>query len=361
MVLIDRVSMRFGAVAALDDVLLAVAGGEIMCLLGPSGSGKSTLLRLVAGIERPSAGRVVIDGIEVASPSAFVEPEQRHVGMVFQDYALFPHLSIAQNVAFGLGRRRADVAPLLQRLGIEHLAGSYPHQLSGGERQRVALARALAPQPRVLLMDEPFSSLDSRLRDEVRLHTLNVLRESRTTTLIVTHDPDEALRVADRIALLERGRLVQLGTPEELYRAPRTLAAARFFSDVAAVPGTAEGGRLVTAIGTFPAGKLPAGAAGIACIRPEHVELAAAPTGVVGRLVAVEFCGDRRQIVVAIDGIASPVPLRVPAAAPHPASGAAPGASVHLKIHADAVPVVPSVYAIANHSHNGSPTNGAQG
>jgi iron(III) transport system ATP-binding protein len=334
---IERVSMRFGAVTALDDVSLEVKRGEIVCLLGASGSGKSTLLRLVAGIERPSAGRIALDGVEVAGPSTFVEPEQRHVGMVFQDYALFPHLSVERNVAFGAGVSRGAIGPLLERLGIAALAAQYPHQLSGGERQRVALGRALAPRPRVLLMDEPFSSLDSRLRDAVRVHTLGVVRESGTTTLIVTHDPGEALKIADRIALLERGRLVQAGTPEELYLAPRTLAAARFFSDVATVPGTTDGNRLATAIGSFPAPGLPAGTSALACIRPEHLTLTAEPTGVVGRVLAAEYCGDQRRLVVELTGATGALPVAAPLdGGPAPAAGAA----VHLKFHAEDVPVV---------------------
>jgi iron(III) transport system ATP-binding protein len=332
---IERVSMRFGAVTALDDVSLEVARGEIVCLLGASGSGKSTLLRLVAGIERPSAGRIALDGVEVAGPSTFVDPERRHVGMVFQDYALFPHLSVEGNVAFG-GVERAAIRPLLERLGIAALAAQYPHQLSGGERQRVALGRALAPRPRVLLMDEPFSSLDSRLRDAIRVHTLGVVRESGTTTLIVTHDPGEALRIADRIALLERGRLVQVGTPEALYCAPRTVAAARFFSDIATVPGTADGSRLATAIGSFPAPRLPAGTPALACIRPEHLTLAAEPTAVAGRVLAAEYCGDQRRLVVELNGAAGTLSVAAPVIGPAPAAGTA----IHLKIHAEGVPVV---------------------
>jgi iron(III) transport system ATP-binding protein len=334
---IERVSMRFGAVTALDDVSLDIARGEIVCLLGASGSGKSTLLRLVAGIERPSAGRIALDGVEVAGPATFVDPEQRRVGMVFQDYALFPHLSVERNVAFGAGVERAAIRPLLERLGIAALAAQYPHQLSGGERQRVALARALAPRPRVLLMDEPFSSLDSRLRDAVRVHTLGVVRESGTTTLIVTHDPGEALKIADRIALLERGRLVQVGTPEALYRTPQSLAAARFFSDVATIPGTTDGSRLPTAVGSFPAPGLPAGTPALACIRPEHLALAAEPTAVAGRVLAAEYCGDQRRFVVELMGATGALAVAAPVdGGPVPATGTA----VHLKILAEAVPVV---------------------
>jgi iron(III) transport system ATP-binding protein len=312
----------------------------VLCLLGPSGSGKSTLLRLIAGIERPSSGRIVIDGREVAGPGTFVEPEQRHVGMVFQDYALFPHLTVAQNVAFGVGADDARVAQLLARLGLAELAASYPHALSGGERQRTALARALAPQPRLLLMDEPFSSLDSRLRDEVRQHTLAFLREAAITTVFVTHDPDEALRSADRIALLDRGRLVQIGSPETLYRAPTTLFAARFFSDVTSLPGVAAGGRLETPLGAFSAEHLPAGAAGVACLRPQHVVLAAAPTGIMGRVVASQFRGDRRELLVEIDGVDAPLTLRVPHRAAAHARAVATGDAVSLEIDAADVPVV---------------------
>jgi iron(III) transport system ATP-binding protein len=336
-VLIERVSKQFGAVAALDGVSLEIGRGEVVCLLGASGSGKSTLLRLVAGIERPTAGRIVIDGVEVASERVFVEPEHRHVGMVFQDYALFPHLSVERNLAFGAGVERAVIHPLLERLGIAELASKYPHQLSGGERQRVALGRAMAPRPRLLLMDEPFASLDSRLRDSVRLHTLGVVRETGTTTLIVTHDPGEALKIADRIALLERGRLVQIGTPEELYRTPKRVAAAPVYSRVATVVGTADGGWLATAVGVFPAPGLPAGSPAVACIRPEHLTLATEPTGVAGRVVAAEYCGDQRRVIVEVAGASGALPVPAPADG---GPGPVPGAQVHLKIHAEAVPVV---------------------
>jgi iron(III) transport system ATP-binding protein len=272
-VAVDQVSRRYGAVEALQDASLAVAEEEIVCLLGPSGSGKSTLLRLLAGIERPSSGRVLLDGREVAGPGRFVEPEQRRVGMVFQDYALFPHLTVAANVAFGLrGRRRAEqettVRALLQRVGLHAYASRYPHELSGGERQRVALARALAPGPRVLLMDEPFSSLDDRLRRRVRQETADLLREMRTTAVVVTHDPDEAMQIADRIALLHAGRLVQCDTPEALYARPETLFAARFFSALNELPGTCRRGGVETVFGRVAAPHLADGAPAVVCRRP---------------------------------------------------------------------------------------------
>ncbi len=336
MLKIEDLVVRFGTVKAVDSVSFGVRRGEVICLLGPSGSGKSTLLRVIAGVERASGGRVVLDGQEVDGPGGFVEPEHRHVGMVFQDYALFPHLSIRQNVAFGLSRReRAAVQEMLAELGLGAHAQSYPHQLSGGERQRVALLRAMAPKPRVLLMDEPFSSLDSRLRDEVRRRTLDFVRASGTTTVIVTHDPDEALRIADRIALLDRGGLVQLGTPEELYCRPKTLFAARFFSDIAALPGTCSQGCIETPLGRFRT-RLAEGSGAIACVRPQHLRIASAQTGIVGRVVSSEFRGDSRYLLVAVEGVDSPLVLRAPSGTDAPA----PGMPVYLEIDAADVPVV---------------------
>lgn len=314
-VALDRVGLRYGAIPALSAVSLDVAEGEIVGLLGPSGSGKSTLLRLVAGIERPSEGRVLIDGVEVAGPARFVEPEARRVGMVFQDYALFPHLTVAANVAFGLrGRPRAEVdrivTGLLGRVGLARYASAHPHTLSGGERQRVALARALAPAPRVLLMDEPFSSLDGRLRDQVREETLDLLRETATTTIFVTHDPDEAMRAADRIALLHEGRLVQCGAAEELYTRPSTLFAARFFSDVNELDGTCRQGRVETPLGVFAAPALADGAPARVCIRPEHLRLASGPSGLAARVVRTAFLGEIDHLVLAVPGLDTRLTLR---------------------------------------------------
>jgi len=311
---VEHVRLAFGAVVALDDVSLDAAAGEILFLLGPSGSGKSSLLRIVAGIERPDRGRVSLAGIEVAGPGGFVEPEARRVGMVFQDYALFPHLTVAANVAFGLRgpeqHRRAAAGALLERLGVSHYAGSYPHMLSGGERQRVALARALAPQPRVLLMDEPFSSLDIRLRDRVRQETLDLLRETGTTTIVVTHDPQEAMRAADRIALLSAGRLLQAGTVDDLYTRPASALVARFLGDVNELAGVCFGHRVETALGFFSAPHLADGTAARVFVRPQHLHLAAAPAGARGRVVATEFLGETERVFVAVDSLPAVLTLR---------------------------------------------------
>jgi iron(III) transport system ATP-binding protein len=312
---VEAVSVTFGGVRALDAVSCAVTDGEILCLLGPSGSGKSTLLRVIAGIERPSAGRVVLDGVTVAGPGVFIEPERRHIGMVFQDYALFPHLTVAGNVAFGLRGRPARevdriVAAMLERVELRGHSASYPHMLSGGERQRVALARALAPAPRMLLMDEPFSSLDGRLRDQVRQQTLDLLRETRTTTIVVTHDPDEAMQVADRIALLHDGRLEQCGSPEDLYLRPVSRFAARFFGDLNEVPGTCVGGCVQTPLGCFDARNLGDAAGATVCIRPQDVRIASRPTGVTAHVVRSEFRGEVDHLVLAVAGLPRPLTVR---------------------------------------------------
>jgi iron(III) transport system ATP-binding protein len=333
--------VRYGAIAAVDHVTLDVAAGQVMCLLGPSGAGKSTLLRLVAGIERPAAGRIAIDGTVVADSHTFVEPERRRVGMVFQDFALFPHLTVAENVAFGLrGVQHRDasatVVAMLERVDLVRYAGSYPHTLSGGERQRVALARALAPAPRMLLMDEPFSSLDGRLRDHVRQQTLEILRQTHTTTVIVTHEPTEALRISDRIALMRQGRIEQVGSPRELYARPATLFAARFFSDVNEIPCLYRHGQVETPLGTFPASAERDGEDVCVCIRPEHLRIASRPTNVAARVVRSEFRGEADHVVLAVDGVMKPVTLR--------AFGSArlsPGEMVHLEVANDHVLVVP--------------------
>ena len=340
-VTIEGVSASFGDIAALDDVSLDVRAGEILCLLGPSGSGKSTLLRIVAGITRPVRGRITIEGVEVEGPGVSVEPEKRRVGMVFQDYALFPHLTVAANVAFGLRHRTGaevdrTVGALLDRVGLALHAGRYPHMLSGGERQRVALARALAPSPQVLLMDEPFSSLDDRLRDRVRQETIGLLRDMRTTTIIVTHDPDEAVSVGDRIALLRRGRLLQCGSPEDLYAHPTSTFAAQFFGDVNELSGTCRRGRVETALGSFAAPHLAEHAAARVCIRPEHLRVAAGATGIPARVLASQFRGEIDRVTLDVAGLPAPVSLRVFGRA-----GLVAGSLVNLEVESSSVVVVP--------------------
>lgn len=275
----ENVTRRFNGVAAVRKVSFALKPGEVACLLGPSGCGKTTLLRIAAGIERPSSGRVLYDNMEVAGPGTFVPPEQRSIGLMFQDFALFPHLTLIDNVAFGLRKlRRADALKLalhgLERVGLAAMAHDYPHKLSGGEQQRVALARAIVPRPQVMLMDEPFSGLDQRLRETVRTKTLELLRETRSSCLLVTHDAIEAMAVADRIFLMRAGRLIQAGTPEELYRQPIDAESARFFSDFNEITGVVRNGVVSCALGEFPAGRLVEGGRAMLLVRPQGIRLA---------------------------------------------------------------------------------------
>ena len=338
----EHVTQRFGAVTALDDVTLTVQPGEIVCLLGQSGCGKTTLLRLAAGVEQPTAGCIRLEGQEVSNPAAFVPPEERGVGLVFQDYALFPHMSVRDNVRFGLksySAADADVSAMraLSRVGLAELADVYPHTLSGGEQQRVALARAIAPRPGVLLMDEPFSNLDRRLRDVVRAETLALLRETGATTIVVTHDPEDAMRIADRVVLMRAGRIVQTGTAKELYRNPVSLFAARFFCDFSEIEGVVENAAVETPIGSFAAPGLAGGTRVTVCVRPQAVRLVAEGTGLPGRVVARRFLGDVDEIQVALPGLERPLTART-----SDADGLKAGQDISVAIRATEVLVFPA-------------------
>ena len=267
----------FGGRPVVEDLSLSVAAGQVMCLLGPSGCGKSTTLRMIAGVERADTGIITIDGTPMAAPGLHRPPEARGIGLMFQDFALFPHLTVAQNVAFGLSgdkaQRLARVDALLERVSLTGFGPKHPHQLSGGEQQRVALARALAPRPRVMLMDEPFSGLDNRLRDGIRDTTLEVLKDEGAAVLLVTHEPDEAMRMADQIALMRDGRIVQRGAPYNVYNAPQDKAAAAFFSDINVIRGRSIGALTETPFGAFLTPGHADGAAVDIVIRPQHLKI----------------------------------------------------------------------------------------
>ena len=314
-----RICQTYGDVNAVDDVSLSLAHGEILALVGHSGSGKSSLLRAIAGLEHPQSGSIAIDGREVYGPNRFVPPERRGVGLMFQDYALFPHMTVLDNVKFGLGkfaRPEADRIALqaIESVGLAALAGEYPHALSGGEQQRVALARALAPAPSVILMDEPFSNLDRRTRDMVRDETITALRRNRATAILVTHDAEDAMRLADRIVLLRAGRVVQTGSAEELYRRPTSLFVARFFSEFDEIEGTVSGGRAESALGAFAAPGLADGVKATICIRPNAVRLGRPGTGVDGHIVSRRFLGETDLLHIGVTGLAHPLHARIPAA-----------------------------------------------
>ena len=255
MVRLSGVSRSYGPVRAVRSLDLEVRSGEILALLGPSGCGKTTSLRLIAGFESPDMGTVEVGGRAVAGPGVNVPPDKRRVGMVFQDYALFPHLSVAQNVAYGLPggkRRNGRVEEVLALAHLEGLGDRMPHELSGGQQQRVALARALAPEPAVVLLDEPFSNLDASLRVRVRSEMREILRDAGATAVFVTHDQEEALSLADEVAVMMDGTIVQSAAPEALYHRPATREVASFVGDANFLPGVAEDGHVVCALGNIP-------------------------------------------------------------------------------------------------------------
>lgn len=313
---IERLVRRLGPGFTLGPIDLSIGARQIVCLVGHSGCGKSTLLRLIAGIERPDSGTVRLDGKALAGPDVFVEPEKRNIGFVFQDYALFPHLTVKQNILFGLRKRpreeaRARVAMLLELTALTAMAGRYPHMLSGGEQQRAALARALAPEPSIVLMDEPFSNLDRDLRERVRHETIALLRRTATTAVIVTHDPEEALSTGDRIVLMKSGQIVQNGTGRDLHDRPTDRYAAEFFSTFNRVPGIYRGGALHTALGAFPCRlDLAEGSEALAFIRPQAVCPCMALDGLSGAVRSRSFRGEIEQLELDVEGLTAPLVMR---------------------------------------------------
>ncbi len=300
------VRKAFGDVLAVDDGAVTVAPGELVALLGPSGSGKTTLLRVIAGLEVPDAGTVAIDGRPVAGPQVWVEPERRRVGMVFQDGALFPHLTVAANVGFGepaAGR----VEECLRLVGLHDRARSYPHELSGGERQRVALARALAPEPDVILLDEPFASLDATLRVALREEVAAILRSAGASALLVTHDQQEALSLADEVVVMRHGRIEQAGTPEDLYDHPVSRWVAEFLGDAEVLAGSVTAGTVRCALGTFAAPGVGDGPAEVV-VRPESLVVTGIPDGALpdaavrARVVHRTFFGHDHLLELELDG-----------------------------------------------------------
>jgi iron(III) transport system ATP-binding protein len=316
---IEDASHGYNGSDVVRGISLAVTAGEVVCLLGPSGCGKTTLLRLAAGLERLRRGRIIIGGRTVADSAEGVHapPEKRRVGLMFQDYALFPHLTVTENIAFGLGGRPRDrrrwVRAALPRVGLAALADSYPHTLSGGEQQRCALLRALAPEPEVLLLDEPFSGLDVTLRGQVRAETLALLRETRVATLIVTHDPEEAMFMADRLLVMRDGAIVQQGTPAELYLQPRNPFVATLFGAANILHGVVHDRRVATPLGPVEPAPFADATSAIVLIRPEGLQRAADDGGAAAaRVLAARLLGRASLLQLAVVGAPEVVQMLVP-------------------------------------------------
>jgi iron(III) transport system ATP-binding protein len=306
---------RFGGVTALDGFDLDVHEGELLCLLGPSGCGKTTALRVIAGLERPDAGEVAVAGRTVSGSGTSVPPERRRVGMVFQDWALFPHLDVRGNVAFGLnGEAKTRVGELLELVRLDGLEERMPDELSGGQQQRVALARSLAPKPEVLLLDEPFSNLDARLRAELRSEVREVLRVTGTTAVFVTHDQEEALSIGDRVAVMIAGRVRRYGTPFEVYADPGDATIARLLGQTNLVPARVVRGVAQTVLGEIEVPDVADGTAEI-LFRPEALRASRDPGGS-ARVVRVEFYGHDQLVTCALDDGTFELDVRL--MGPHP-------------------------------------------
>lgn len=329
------VTRIYGARRAVDSVSLELAPGRITCLLGPSGCGKSTMLRLIGGLEPVDEGEIRTPERLLSAPGMQVPPEQRNIGIVFQDYALFPHLNALDNVAFGLGnlprqQREARALALLEKFRLGDRARAFPHMLSGGEQQRVAIARALACGPSALLLDEPFSGLDGALKADIRRLVLSVLREQNVAVLIVTHDPEEAMLIGDQLALMTSGRIVQSGTAEECYRRPASLAAARLLGQVNTLPAVIKNEQAQTPLGTYPAAGQPEGEAWL-LVRPD--ELVVGPDGAEAQVADVRFGGSAWEATATVND--QPLTLRTRGFRPEP------GGTVRLGLKPEDIKFVP--------------------
>lgn len=333
--------------AGVHGISLSVREGEILALLGPSGCGKTTTLRLIAGLETPDSGSIALRGATVSGGRKFLPAEQRRIGFMFQDYALFPHLTVAENVAFGLkrlrnGARRERAMAMLAEVGLSEKADVYPDRLSGGQKQRVALARALAPEPSVVLLDEPFSGLDAGLRQSLRAETVRVLKNTGTTAIMVTHDAEEAMFMADRIALLNDGTVEQVGTPAELYEHPCTPFVAGFFGEVNRFGAVVEHGTCWTPAGLVETPGLACGTSVEVLVRPDRLNVAVGPAGCGrcngGRIVLKRTLGRSTLYQLDVEGFALPLTARGD-------SGLAEGDQVNVSIPEGAALVFPRLEA----------------
>ncbi len=305
LICLEKVSKRFSETLAVDQVAFSVPTGALVALLGPSGCGKTTILRLIAGLERPASGSIWLAGRQVAGDALWVAPELRRIGMVFQDGALFPHLTVAQNIAFSLSSFgapqraiRQRIAELLDLIGLAGLDARYPHQLSGGQQQRVALARALAPRPAIVLLDEPFSRLDAALRLTLREEVRQIVKQAGATTVFVTHDQEEALSSADQVVVLFAGRVAQVGVAEQIYTHPASHQVAAFVGEANFLPGNAYGATVACGLGELPLTKPQQGAVEV-MIRPEAIELLPTANGA-ARIERIRYFGHDQLLSVVL-------------------------------------------------------------
>lgn len=314
---VNQLAHRFGEQQVLRNINLQLAAGEVLCLAGPSGCGKSTLLRLIAGLETLQQGSIVLAGNTIATATQQQPPEARDIGLVFQDFALFPHLNLLDNIAFGLphlpkAERLARARDMLTKVGLAERATALPQELSGGQQQRVALARALAPQPRLLLLDEPFSNLDVRLRQQLREQTLQLLKSLGISSIMVTHDAEEAMYMADRIALMNNGAIVQSDTPEAIYLHPASPFAAEFFGDINRLNAQVKNGTIATVFGALPT-TLAEGSHAQLLIRPEALQLTEA--GATGaqpvQLLEAHHLGVNARATIRLNWQGESIPLRM--------------------------------------------------
>jgi spermidine/putrescine transport system ATP-binding protein/putrescine transport system ATP-binding protein len=354
---LKEVTKRYASTVAVDDVSLAVSRGEFFSLLGPSGCGKTTLLRLIGGFVFPDRGTVHIDGENVTP----LPPNRRPTNTVFQSYAIFPHLNVRDNIAYGLRTERIEqterdtrVAQALSMIKLEHCAGKYSHQLSGGERQRVALARALVKRPKVLLLDEPLGALDKRLREAMQVELRQLQREVGITFIFVTHDQEEALSMSDRVAVMEKGKVLQVADPKTLYEAPSSRAVAAFIGTINMFDGrVARISQFAMTVDTSALGRLEVprrdgtafttGSAVCVAIRPENLALFRAPgagDAVPCRVLSTSFLGDRSLVQVGVDSVDTPVTVAVPSARSAGAETIVPGTTMYLFWRPEAVLVL---------------------
>ena len=304
MISFEHIFYQYQSSQTINDISFNIQSNEVVSLLGPSGCGKTTLLRLAAGLEKPQKGRIVLNENIISSPEFVLSPEERGVGLVFQSYALFPHLTVTQNILFGLPRKNtqdmSSVVDLMRELDIQQLGDKYPHELSGGEQQRVAIARALAPKPPIILLDEPFSGLDSRLRERVRDQMLHILRDTKTSALMVTHDAEEAMFMSDRILVMSQGEEVQQGRPIDLYCRPKNRFVAEFFGEVNHIPAIVHNHKIETVFGIHDANEFNDGTQVQLVVRHEALNLSTKSEGAVAQVVETHLLGKNSLVHLSV-------------------------------------------------------------